>query len=103
MSKLDASGCVAICVTLEKSAKGAVVKIVSTVADWWVKNRVISNKNRRLIAIAMLKDIKTTIKKEKLIDWFIDVSEKGSDITMYDVSVNDIVGLAESIGIEVKI
>jgi hypothetical protein len=64
---------------------------------------MISNKNRRLIAIAMLKDLKTTIKKEKLINWFIEKSEKGSAIVMSEVSVNDLVALAESIGIEVKI
>jgi hypothetical protein len=64
---------------------------------------VISNKNRRLIAIAMLKDIGASIKKEKLVDWFIGVSERGSDIVMSNVSVNDLVVLAECIGIEVKI
>lgn len=64
---------------------------------------MISNKNRRLIAIAMLKDIGASIKKQKLIDWFIDVSEKGSTITMSDVSVNDLVSLAKSIGIKVEV
>lgn len=62
---------------------------------------MISNKNKRLIAISMLKDLKDKIKKEELIDWFIERTERGSNISSNEISVKDLIDMAKNIGIEV--
>jgi hypothetical protein len=63
---------------------------------------MINNITKRKLALAMLQELKGKVIKEELINWFIDKTERGSEISG-DISVKDLIALAGNIGIEVKI
>jgi hypothetical protein len=62
---------------------------------------MISNKHKRMIAFYMLKELKGKINKEDLIDWFISFADKRG-FTVANITVKDLIILAENIGIEVR-
>lgn len=64
---------------------------------------MVSNKEKRFIAFYMLKELKDKINKEELTDWFIDLAEKRGVYHQINITIKELISLAENIGIEVRI
>lgn len=64
---------------------------------------MISNNHKRMIAFYMIKELKDKINRDDLIDWFIALSQRNNKYDCVQITVKELVNLAENIGIEVRI